>query len=336
MGGLALGRIKVRPIKWRVGWTRAHRGAIPWVNWGDTMESHAESTVADTTTSNDAIRRAAFEATADAIAGALEPRNFDDDYQATAAERAALQTADLMVVNVDLPHAIETAMRTVRRAWQRWPELKGLPIAATRVADVQRYAGAAVAAHSQFRIDVRPKDGLEQLYREAIELRARLRSDLENLALNGLVNPRAPQRLKYRIGHSNVGFDLLALTTLYDDASGKLAARSALAQGTVAHAAGIAGTLLTRSAERRGKQRELRQAADERCRAFTLLFQAYEELRRAIVFARWDHGDGEELAPSLHAARGAGRPKQRHLHSNSSEQPRQTQAIDAALPVADV
>jgi hypothetical protein len=72
-----------------------------------------------------------------------------------------------------------------------------------------------------------------------------------------------------------------------------------------------------------GPQRERRQTADERCRAFTLLFKAYEELRRAIVFARWAKGDGEELAPSLHAVPGAGRPKKQR------KQPLQAESLDA-------
>jgi hypothetical protein len=38
-----------------------------------------------------------------------------------------------------------------------------------------------------------------------------------------------------------------------------------------------------------------------RARAFRLLVNEYDQLRRAVTFVRWDHGDANAFAPSLHS-----------------------------------
>ena len=37
-----------------------------------------------------------------------------------------------------------------------------------------------------------------------------------------------------------------------------------------------------------------------RTRAFSLLVRAYSQAQRAITYLRWDHGDAQELAPSIY------------------------------------
>lgn len=37
----------------------------------------------------------------------------------------------------------------------------------------------------------------------------------------------------------------------------------------------------------------------ERQQAYTLFVNAYDQIRRAISFLRWDQGDADEIAPSL-------------------------------------
>ncbi len=43
-------------------------------------------------------------------------------------------------------------------------------------------------------------------------------------------------------------------------------------------------------------------AAEIRQQAFTLFIRTYDQLRRAVHYLRWEHGDAEEIAPSLYAA----------------------------------
>jgi hypothetical protein len=48
---------------------------------------------------------------------------------------------------------------------------------------------------------------------------------------------------------------------------------------------------------------KLGEAAQRRRRAFTLLIQAYDDARRAIVYLRAKSGDAAQIAPSLYAGR---------------------------------
>ena len=41
-----------------------------------------------------------------------------------------------------------------------------------------------------------------------------------------------------------------------------------------------------------------------RDQAFTLMMRAYDEVRRAVTFLRWQQGDADTIAPSLYAGRG--------------------------------
>ena len=66
-------------------------------------------------------------------------------------------------------------------------------------------------------------------------------------------------------------------------------------------------------AERSRQSLHVADAADDRQRAFTLLVKAYDQVRRAATFVRWENDDVEKYAPSLWAGRG-GRGS-----SNSSE-----------------
>lgn len=49
------------------------------------------------------------------------------------------------------------------------------------------------------------------------------------------------------------------------------------------------------------------EAADRKVRAFTLFTTAYDQVRRAVTFLRWNEGDADSLAPSLYKGRGGSR-----------------------------
>ncbi|MFS8069892.1 MAG: hypothetical protein ACMG6S_26300, partial [Byssovorax sp.] len=49
------------------------------------------------------------------------------------------------------------------------------------------------------------------------------------------------------------------------------------------------------------------EAADRKLRAFTLFTNAYDQVRRGVMYLRWDEGDADSLAPSLYKGRGGPR-----------------------------
>jgi hypothetical protein len=50
-------------------------------------------------------------------------------------------------------------------------------------------------------------------------------------------------------------------------------------------------------------------ASARRARAFTLFVRAYDQVRRAVTYLRWEDDDADLIAPSLYRGRGAAKPK---------------------------
>lgn len=225
----------------------------------------------------------------------------------TAEERAALSVGEVRQVNLDLPEAVHIALAAVGRIERMIASLGEGAIDLQRVRRVALYARAAAHAHAQFRVACKPPTGLDETYREAIEARKMLRLDAQNLMYHRLIDPRPLARLRWRMGHRNVAYELMGLVEIYRSLDSAVRARSALTQEQLDRAEVTGTNLLVLSAERSLEQR-LR-ADDDRRRAFTLLHRAYEELRRMLAFARWYKRDLAQIAPALHTAPGAGRRK---------------------------
>lgn len=225
----------------------------------------------------------------------------------TAEERAALSVGEVRQVNLDLPEAVQIALAAVGRIERLIVSLSEGAIDLELVRRVALYARAAAHAHARFGIALKPPTGLDATYREAIEARKMLRLDAQNLMFHRLIDPRRLARLRWRMGHRNVAYELMGLVEIYRSLDSTVRARSALTQEQLDRAEVTGTNLLVLSAERSLEQR-LR-ADDDRRRAFTLLHRAYEELRRMLAFARWYKRDLAQIAPALHTAPGAGRRK---------------------------
>jgi len=58
----------------------------------------------------------------------------------------------------------------------------------------------------------------------------------------------------------------------------------------------------------------VRAAADARNRVFTLLTRRYDQVRRAVVFLRWDEGDADRIVPSLYKKHRGSSIASGHVH----------------------
>ena len=72
-------------------------------------------------------------------------------------------------------------------------------------------------------------------------------------------------------------------------------------------AEGLANQLITAAAVR--EQGEPLPTANIRLRAFTLLSETYDDVRRMVAFLRWKKGDADRIAPSWHRRRKASRTR---------------------------
>ena len=85
-------------------------------------------------------------------------------------------------------------------------------------------------------------------------------------------------------------------------------------------------------AERSRQSNAVGEAADDRARAFTLLVNAYDQLRRAAIFVRWEENDADKFVPSLWAGRGGRGNAEKKSTPAPSEEIAPTQPV-AIAPV---
>lgn len=240
-----------------------------------------------------------------------EPGSAEQAFMDTAFERASLDKSEVLRLNLDLEAATIVALGTVNRIRPLLDSISELPIDAQLLQRLEQYVRATIHAQALYRAAHRPPDGLDATYRAAIEARRMLRLDAENLAFHKWVDGRVLKRLRFAMGHLNVGYDVLALVNLLRDALPTTAGRSALSEAELDSAERTAEALLTISAGKGDAKKRRLLADDERRRAFTLLYRAYDQVRRALAFVRWHDRDPARIAPALHTAKGGGRPKKR-------------------------
>jgi len=109
-------------------------------------------------------------------------------------------------------------------------------------------------------------------------------------------------------GHLDMGMDLVAVGEAWLARWADVAGRVPMLKPQVEQATELGRSLLA-ALGAKVENRALAAARDQYQRAFSLLVDAWDELRRGVVYLRWHDGDADELAPSLFALRPAARAK---------------------------
>jgi hypothetical protein len=156
-----------------------------------------------------------------------------------------------------------------------------------------------------------PSNPVQPLLEKASALRLILLillSDAEALAARGLLDLDSVQTLRAGKGNLDIANDLVALSALMSASWSKIESKTAATAEEV-HSAGDLGPLLIAAlgAREHGTTVTPAEAADRKLRAFTLFTTAYDQVRRAVSFLRWNEGDADSLAPSLYRGRGGSR-----------------------------
>lgn len=162
---------------------------------------------------------------------------------------------------------------------------------------------ALMQAEMDHRVHSNTPDELPFVFTEACDLRKSLLADLEMPVKWGLL-PR-PRLLKATGPncHRNVASDLLTLVQLYREAWPTIADATLLLPADLDHVEVVADQLLIAIDTRQRRIAAARTAEDDRRRAFTLLLAAYDEVKSAIAYLRWEVGDVDCIAPPLFQGR---------------------------------
>ena len=79
----------------------------------------------------------------------------------------------------------------------------------------------------------------------------------------------------------------------------------------------VLGSKLAAALGRRAELPKVASAAtDTRLRAYTLFWKSYDHVRRVVQYLRWNEGDADDIAPSLHAGK-----QTRHADDSSKATP---------------
>jgi hypothetical protein len=234
-------------------------------------------------------------------------------------------------VNLDVQVAITAVLGAMPKAnTLRSDIVASLPTENLEQFDkAETYARALAYAQTVYLAASTPNEVLPELAERAMRSRELLLSDAKALAHRGLVDAKPLAELKGGTGYLNIASDLGVLVRMLRERWTTISAKCAIQSSEVDDAEQIFEQITMAYAERSQQPAHVAAATEDRQRAFTLLLKAYDQVRRAVTFARWETNDAEKFAPSLWAGRGS--------RSSSSDPPAKTEVpAPSPLPVTPV
>jgi hypothetical protein len=244
-------------------------------------------------------------------------------------EFAQLADSDLKPVNIDVLGAVTIArgalpkIRALRGDFER--ECKTFDY--TLIDRLETYCLATMQTEGNFGSSVKD-EALPKLVAEALKLREGFLVDARALAKRGGIDGRTLRKLKGVNGFFNVSTDVLMLATIFRNAWDAVSTKSGVTLEELDRAEVLADDINEGLGRRQHRQPGKAAAALERQQAFTLMVTAYDKLRRAVTYVRWEQGDADKIAPSLYGGRR--RPKK----VENAEEAERVDAPEASAVVA--
>jgi hypothetical protein len=222
--------------------------------------------------------------------------------------REALVEDELATPNLDIGYAVAVAQTAEPRVRALLPELTKLYDFDEGIVDELHDAAlATVYANAIF---APPESGIASLVAEAKSVRKVLLDQATALAGLGLLEKdrvSAARRGRTRRALAN---SLLSLGGLILENWKDVERSVTVPRRTVEEAFDLGGRL---NRALHPKSNEARTDSpvngDARIRAYTLLARTYDQIRRAVVYVRWNEGDADDIAPSLYPVRGSRKRK---------------------------
>jgi hypothetical protein len=236
---------------------------------------------------------------------------FEESFQRLEAERLAIPSDKVILVNLDVPQATSTAFAVVPILESyREQIVKRLPdFDITRFDKIEEYARGLSHANVLYSMATNPPDDLKSVYEAGLHLREIFHADIVSLTARGFIHVNAIRDYKGLVGYRNVATELQLLATVLKASSVVTEGKCATSSEEIERALQIVARLLRVAGERELSPAAVASATDTRNRAFTLFTNAYDDARRAIIYLRWHEGDASEIIPSLYAGRGGTKKK---------------------------
>jgi hypothetical protein len=175
--------------------------------------------------------------------------------------------------------------------------------------NLEDYVHATEHALAITSVPARIADAFPEESRQLAEKRRTLLGDIEVLQRRGYIAEDATTNARGGKGLRNVAFDVRLFSEILLSALPACAGKTAVSVEELTSAKELASTVLRAIGERDLAVLSSPASLELRMRAFTLFADAYDKIRRAMTYLRWDEGDADTFAPTIYAHRGPGKGK---------------------------
>ena len=225
-------------------------------------------------------------------------------YEAVLAEIDAVPQDSVLRVNLDISRAASRVLGALAGINALRPEM------AARLTDfdfapldkLETYAYAAWYAHILAMPPSSSSSPVQPLLVEAAPLRDKLLVAAEHLAYFGFFEEKGVAEIRRGSGYIDIANDLVGLHAMFKAKWSAVADNTPITAKEMERAMDLGSELLKKLGARlqpNGEPVITGEAVARRARAFTLFMSAYDTVRRAVGFVRWNEGDAELIAPSV-------------------------------------
>ncbi len=244
--------------------------------------------------------------TSEPVATSASELRLRQAFEATRAERDALDPKSLRHITLDVPSAIVTVFGCIPELRALKPQMAGMPFVDPDVFDkCEQYALALAHAHRQFVIASQPSEPIAEMTEALKVLRERIYLDATALAQRGLVDAEGLRALTGTNGSKNTAFDVFALVELVRGSWSRIQGKTPITLDELDRAEVLAERLANALGKREQGQSTVPETSQARQRAYALFVSTYDAARRVVTFLRWNEGDADTIAPSLWKGRGS-------------------------------
>lgn len=219
-------------------------------------------------------------------------------------EVEALQSDDLAPIIIDPIAASVTARAAYGRILKFREQVLALPeFHAPYLDDFETYVRAAYYAQTMLQAASTPPAQFQEIIAEASKLREALLADARALVNRGIMSDTPLASLKGSVGFQNIASDVMTLTNMFRAVWPKIVGKTFVTEEDLDRAEVLCDEVINDLSQREQAPAKIADVSIDRQKTFTLFVTAYDQLRRAITYIRWNEGDADEIAPSLYAGK---------------------------------
>lgn len=217
----------------------------------------------------------------------------------------ALKESELIVVNVDMPNALLTAIAAIPKIAPYFEVVRSLPVYDFQhFLDFRELTLALHAAQAKHTHAKGPTNDLPARLVDATKRRDLLLADCAALIARGILSKESTANYKGLTGYKNVAFDLTGLIELVSETWPQIEGKTFLTKQDLDEHRAFALSFVQAVAYKDQFKVKIAEMGDIRQRFYTLFYHSYDQVRRAMLFLRWNEEDADAIIPSLFAGRG--------------------------------